>query len=136
LGSPVFSKSQPGQLAEAGVRGLTPEGLNSKLSQEQAFDVAARVYAATSVGTATDEGELVAPGTTDEPADGESYWFAWAIWGESGDQMSRFISEGVWENGCGEEFSNLVRRIKPGDRIAIHGKSVPASNGVRERHLA
>ena len=49
-----------------------------------------------------------------------------AAWGGNRDQTPRFIAEGIWENGSGSEnqFSNLVRRIKPGDRIAIKASFV------------
>jgi 5-methylcytosine-specific restriction enzyme B len=110
-----------------GLWGLTPAGLDAKLSPEEAYDLFNKVHAAISMGTTTDEEELVAPGTTDEAEDGESYWFAGASWGENGDQMSRFIAGGIWENGYDEEFADLVRRIKPGDHIAIKAAFVQKS---------
>ena len=36
----------------------------------------------------------------------------------------RFIAEGVWENGYEDQFSDLVRRMKAGDRIAIKASFV------------
>lgn len=56
------------------------------------------------------EGELV--------PDGPSYWFVGARWGNE-DQVERFLAEKIWKNGYTDKFSNLVRRIKPGDKIAI-----------------
>ena len=37
----------------------------------------------------------------------------------SKDQMSRFIEKGIWENGYEDKYLDLVKAIRPGDRIAI-----------------
>ena len=42
------------------------------------------------------------------------------MWGDGeGDQTSRFLEEGIWQNGYEDKFTDQVRAIKPGDRIAI-----------------
>ena len=48
-----------------------------------------------------------------------SFWFVGAFWGEDGDQTSRFLEEGIWENGDDGEFLDKVRSMRPGERIAI-----------------
>ncbi|SFG29867.1 hypothetical protein [Neptunomonas qingdaonensis] len=48
-----------------------------------------------------------------------SYWFVGALWGGNGDQTQRFISQGIWENGYDDKHLDLVKAIKPGDKIAI-----------------
>ena len=57
------------------------------------------------------------------------FWFVGASWDNS-DQTERFISEGIWQNGWGEEkYSEQVARIKPGDWIAIKS-SFTQKNGL------
>jgi 5-methylcytosine-specific restriction enzyme B len=51
-------------------------------------------------------------------AQGESYWFVGARWGDN-DQAERFLTEGIWENGYEDKYLDLVKAIKPGERIAI-----------------
>lgn len=50
--------------------------------------------------------------------EGPSYWFVGASW-DNGDQTSRFVAEGIWENGYEDKYLDLVRSMKPGERIAI-----------------
>lgn len=45
-------------------------------------------------------------------------WFVGAFYGKD-DQMPRFLSEGIWENGYDDKHLDLVRSMRPGDRIAI-----------------
>lgn len=52
------------------------------------------------------------------------FWFVGAVWGGNDDQTERFLSEGVWQNGYDEEFSEHVKRMKPGDRVAIKASFV------------
>lgn len=63
--------------------------------------------------------------TKDEPADAPvavsgtvRYWIAGATW-DGEDLTSRFRQEGVWRNGYEDRFLDLVRQMRPGDRIAI-----------------
>ncbi len=48
-----------------------------------------------------------------------SYWFVGASYGGSEDQTPRFLNEGIWENGYDDKYLDLVRSMRPGDRIAI-----------------
>jgi 5-methylcytosine-specific restriction protein B len=65
------------------------------------------------------EEEVDAPDDKVQPASAQ-YWFVGAMWGDGeGDQMSRFLEDGIWQNGYTDKFSEQVRAIKPGDRIAI-----------------
>lgn len=47
-----------------------------------------------------------------------TYWFAGTTWGTNGDQLERFISEGIWENGYEDQFIDKVKQMQPGERIA------------------
>lgn len=46
-------------------------------------------------------------------------WFVGASYGGTDDQMPRFLSEGIWENGYEDKHLDVVRSMRPGDRIAI-----------------
>ena len=48
-----------------------------------------------------------------------AHWFVGAAWGGADDQTSRFLEEGVWENGYEDRYLDDVRAMLPGDRIAI-----------------
>jgi 5-methylcytosine-specific restriction enzyme B len=107
-----------------GLWALTPEGVDTRLSPEDTWALYVRVRDASHLGPAMDEEKVPAPQSTDEEEDGESYWFAGAVWNGADDQMPRFLAEGIWENGYDDQFSELVRRMKPGDRIAIKASFV------------
>ena len=47
-------------------------------------------------------------------------WFV----GGTDDQTSRFLREGIWESRNNDKYLELVRSMRPGDRIAIKGGSV------------
>ncbi|EGB14647.1 hypothetical protein DND132_1439 [Pseudodesulfovibrio mercurii] len=47
-----------------------------------------------------------------------TYWFVGAAWSK-GDQADRFLSEGIWENGYDDKYTDHVKAMKPGERIAI-----------------
>lgn len=100
-----------------GFWGLTPEGRSTRLTPEEAWAIYVRVRDANRPDASKDEDDILAPGSDEEAA--VSYWFVGAAW-DAGDQMPRFIEEGIWQNGYeDDQFSGLVRRMKPGDRIAI-----------------
>jgi 5-methylcytosine-specific restriction enzyme B len=61
----------------------------------------------------------------DDPT--RQFWFAGATWGD-GDQFDRFITEGIWQNGYEDKFSDLVQKMKVGDRIAIKSAFVQKYN--------
>lgn len=46
-------------------------------------------------------------------------WFVGAAYGGTDDQMPRFLAEGIWENGDKDKHLDVVRSMRPGDRIAI-----------------
>ncbi len=68
------------------------------------------------------------------------YWLVGAYWDDRDPpgQTERFVAEGIWENGYADRYLELVKQMRPGDRIAIkasatqlnglpfdsHGKSV------------
>jgi 5-methylcytosine-specific restriction protein B len=111
--------------AKRGLWALTPEGRNTHLTPEDTWVLYVRIRDASRPGATRDEGEIPAPETeAEDGGDERSYWFVGSTWGDSGDQMPRFIAEGIWENGYEDQFSDLVRRMKPGDRIAIKASFV------------
>ncbi len=56
-------------------------------------------------------------------------WFVGASYGTD-DQTSRFLSEGIWENGYEDKYLDLVLSMRPGDRIAIKS-SYTRKHGLR-----
>lgn len=46
-------------------------------------------------------------------------WFVGASYGGMDDQTSRFLADGIWENGYEDRYLELVQSMRPGDRIAI-----------------
>ena len=46
-------------------------------------------------------------------------WFVGASYGGTDDQMPRFLAEGLWENGYDDKLLDVVRSMRPGERIAI-----------------
>lgn len=53
-----------------------------------------------------------------KPEETKAYWLVGAAFGEH-DQVSRFLQEGIWENGHQDEYLDAVKSIRVGDRIAI-----------------
>jgi len=49
----------------------------------------------------------------------QANWFVGASYGGTDDQMPRFLAEGIWENGYDDKFLDVVRTMRPGERIAI-----------------
>ena len=62
-------------------------------------------------------------------AEPDSNWFVGATFDENVDQTPRFLREGIWENGHDDRYLDLVRSMRPGDRIAIK------SSYIRRRDL-
>jgi len=54
-----------------------------------------------------------------EGAGARPYWFVGAAYDGTDDQTSRFLREGIWENGYRDKYLDLVKSIQVGDRIAI-----------------
>lgn len=46
-------------------------------------------------------------------------WFVGAAYGGTDDQLPRFLAEGIWENGYDDKLLDMVRSMRPGERIAI-----------------
>lgn len=55
----------------------------------------------------------------DSSREPDSNWFVGASYGETDDQTLRFVRDGIWENGYDDKYLDLVRSMRPGDRIAI-----------------
>jgi len=106
-----------------GVWALTEMGKQGDLSPEQA----ATLFKSVQTKFKGREEEKVAPEDHVQP-EGVQYWFVGATWDE-GDQLPRFLEQGIWQNGYEEKFTDQVREIRQGDRIAIK------STYVRKRDL-
>lgn len=48
-----------------------------------------------------------------------NYWLVGASWDSAGDQTQRFINESIWQNGYDNKYTNMVNKMKCGDKIAI-----------------
>ncbi|NLY63728.1 MAG: AAA domain-containing protein [Alcaligenaceae bacterium] len=46
-------------------------------------------------------------------------WFVGASYGGTDDQRPRFLADGIWENGYDDKLLDVVRSMRPGERIAI-----------------
>ncbi len=111
--------------ARRGLLTLTPEGREARLSPEETWSLYVRIRDANrpSVPRADEDGPP--PGTVGANAEDEkSYWFVGSVWNGTDDQLPRFLEQGVWENGYEDQFLDLVRRIRPGDQIAIKASFV------------
>lgn len=97
-----------------GVWALTEKGKQAtELTQEQAV----ALFKNAQTQFKGHEEEVEAPQDHVQP-EGAQYWFVGAMWGE-GDQTQRFISEGTWQNGYDDKFTDQVQTMREGDRIAI-----------------
>ncbi len=106
--------------ARRGFWNLTPQGRDMVLSPEQTWDLYVQIRDANRQGKGPAEEDAPAPNTPDgSEEEGRSYWFVGSVWDGGEDQLSRFLEQGVWENGYDSQFMDTVLRIKPGDLIAI-----------------
>ena len=106
--------------ARRGFWSLTPKGRDAKLSLEETWDLYVRIRDANRPGSPAAEDDSLAPEAVgDREEEGRSYWFVGAVWNGNDDQLPRFLEQGIWENGYEDKFLDLVRRIRPGDKIAI-----------------
>ena len=112
---------------ERSVWALTEAGRDAHPSHDEAYALFREVHAAYAPGRS--EGELdesPAPAELqEEPAvtipplpEAPVYWFAGTTWGADGDQLERFMREGTWENGYEDQFTDKVKQMRPGERIA------------------
>jgi len=102
-----------------GLWGLTPQGRAAELTPEETWNLYVRIRDANRSSAAKDEDDTPAPNTSDDGEDEVAYWFAGTVWGHVDDQLPRFLAEGIWENAHGDRPSDLIRRMKSGDRIAV-----------------
>ena len=107
---------------------LTTEGRETHLDHETALALFRDVHARfENESDSNDEEEAPAP--DDDPAahlfddPDRQFWFVGAVWDEK-DQTNRFLTEGIWQNGYDDKFSDHVKTMKPGDRIAIKSSFV------------
>jgi 5-methylcytosine-specific restriction enzyme B len=110
--------------AKRGYWTLTNEGRDARLSPESTWELYVRVRDANRPGNSVTEQDVLAPGAMDDNEEGKSYWFVGAVWGGTDDQLSRFLEQGIWENGYVDKFSVLVHRMRPGDQIAVKASLV------------
>jgi 5-methylcytosine-specific restriction protein B len=55
-------------------------------------------------------------------------WFVGASYYKTDDQTPRFLAEGIWENGYKNKYLDVVRSMRPGERIAIKSSYVRKHN--------
>ncbi|MGN7439453.1 MAG: winged helix-turn-helix domain-containing protein [Alcanivorax sp.] len=111
-----------------GVWGLTEKGLELEITD----DLSAEIFKTVQKSMKSKDSEDTSPDQLDEHS---SFWFAGAIWDDE-DQTDIFINSGIWQNGYDEKFSDLVKQMKVGDKIAIKSsfvrkKDVPFENKGR-----
>ena len=102
--------------------GLTQEGRDTHLSPDTTWELYVRIRDAHRSGASKNDAESPAPDADSD--EGISCWFAGAVWNKTEDQLPRSLAEGIRENGYADKYSELVRRMKPGDRIAVKASSV------------
>lgn len=99
-----------------GVWALTEQG---KQAADLTEDQAVAMFKNVATHLKGHEDEVKAPEEHVQP-DSTQYWFVGAMWGDGeGDQMPRFLKEGIWQNGYTDKFAEQVKKMKAGDRIAI-----------------
>src|SRR6202158_4877433 len=57
--------------------------------------------------------------TTVESGSNQPTWFVGAVYSGTDDQLPRFLADGIWENGYDNKLLDVVRSMRPADRIAI-----------------
>jgi 5-methylcytosine-specific restriction enzyme B len=112
-----------------GIWKLTQEGQDTDLDYAAALTIVREVRTGGWNEGDEDEPAPAATGAVAELFDDaqRQFWFAGAAW-DDGDQLERFVEEGIWQNGYTEKFSDLVRQMRPGDRIAIKSSFVKKHN--------
>ena len=64
-----------------------------------------------------------------QPANQGPYWFVGAAFGKTEDQTQRFLDEGIWQiSEPSDRHRDMVRQMKPGERIAIKAAFVQRDN--------
>ncbi len=120
--------------SKRGIWKLTSEGHNTTLTHSEALKLFHDVRE--QFKTAVDE-EKPAPEVVPEQelfADPRrSFWFVGAAWGGTVDQSQRFIADGVWDTD-NDNVSDEVKRMKPGDLIAIKSSFTRKNNLPFDNH--
>ncbi len=114
---------------ERGLWTLTEAGRAAHLSHQAAYDLYREVHV--QFLPQRSEAEIDGSSPPEEVSDEASlsvsvpplpeapvYWFAGTTWGADGDQLERFMREGTWENGYEDQFTDKVKQMRPGERIA------------------
>lgn len=119
-------------LIDASRRGtwaLTPEGLNTSLTNAEALQIFQTIQGQFKTSANEEEAAPDGFGLEELFADpSRRFWFVGAAWGGTDDQTQRFVAEGIWQNGFHNKFANEVRSMKPGDKIAIKAAFVRKNN--------
>lgn len=110
---------------------LTPKGRQARLDHGAALQIFRHIQARFQTSESEND-DVEAPesiASTHELFDDASrqFWFVGAAW-EQGDQTERFLAQRIWQNGYDDKFSDLVRRMKPGDKVAIKAAFVQKRN--------
>lgn len=81
-------------------------------------------------GTSDATGDVAsAPDELDEISTNGPYWFVGASFGGNDDQTQRFLDEGIWQiSEPSDRHREIVRQMKPGERIAIKATFVQRDN--------
>jgi 5-methylcytosine-specific restriction protein B len=88
-----------------GVWALTEQG---KQAVDLTVDQAVTMFKSVATQLKGHEDEVKAPEDNVQP-DSTQYWFVGAMWGDGeGDQMPRFLGEGIWQNGYEDKFADPI----------------------------
>ena len=70
-------------------------------------------------------GDIAPPVSADK-----TYWFVGAYWKsrDPSDQSSRFLMDGIWQNGYPDKYLDQVKSMQVGDRIAIKSAHTQKNN--------
>jgi 5-methylcytosine-specific restriction protein B len=98
---------------------LPAKGINSKFY----FDVLSNLNKNKSLPELSMEAHLASiSDKTKKPdlpdPDENNYWLVGADW-DGDEQTKRFLDEGIWKNGYEKRYSERVKLMKPGEKIAI-----------------
>ncbi len=117
--------------AKYGWWSLTPKGRATRLTEEEFRNLYITIRDASKLDAQkTDEDIATAPDVEEaEEASDITYWFVGAMWNDKwDDQTARFLEEGIWEHNYADKYLDEVRRMRPGDRIAIKSAFVRKHN--------
>ena len=68
----------------------------------------------------------------------QATWFVGASFGGTENQLPRFLDDGIWENGYEDKHLDVVRSMRPGERIAVKASYTrkPGQPGRRKMHAS